>query len=111
MHQTYGKGRWMIRATGRWGRSLARRAVRRKPSGMVTVRVFPDELDGGYVSEIVDMPGIMSQGDTPQEAVENIIEALTEVWADQLAQQFRDSPTIDPKTRQTAPLTVCLAPA
>jgi predicted RNase H-like HicB family nuclease len=45
----------------------------------LTVRVEPDELDGGYVSECLDLPGCMSQGDTQEAALENLADAVAGV--------------------------------
>lgn len=42
----------------------------------IQVQVMPDPDDGGFVSQIVGHPGIMSQGDTEREAVENAIDAF-----------------------------------
>lgn len=40
--------------------------------------LWPDELDGGWVAECHLIPGCLSQGDTPQEALENVLDlALT----------------------------------
>ena len=44
-----------------------------------TVTIQRDHLDGGYVAECVDLPGCVSQGETQEEAFENILEAITEV--------------------------------
>ena len=44
-----------------------------------TITLQRDHLDGGYIAECVDLPGCMSQGETQQEAFENILEAITEV--------------------------------
>lgn len=37
--------------------------------------VTPDDLDGGFVAQVVGHPGIMSQGETEREAVENALDA------------------------------------
>jgi predicted RNase H-like HicB family nuclease len=36
----------------------------------------PDEDDGGFVSSIVDLPGVRSQGETEHQAIENVLDAL-----------------------------------
>lgn len=41
----------------------------------------PDEVDGGFVAECLDVPGAMSQGETPAEALENLIDAVQGVVA------------------------------
>jgi predicted RNase H-like HicB family nuclease len=42
-----------------------------------TIRIEPDALDGGFIASVVDLPGCMSQGETSDEALENVVEALT----------------------------------
>jgi predicted RNase H-like HicB family nuclease len=54
----------------------------------LTVRVDPDELDGGYISECLDLPGCMSQGDTEEEALENLADAIAAVLAVQIQDQL-----------------------
>ena len=57
-----------------------------------TIDVRPDELDGGFVAEVISMPGVMSEGETREEAIDNVIEAWAEVVATRLAQQSRERP-------------------
>lgn len=38
-----------------------------------------DPLDGGFVAECPELPGCVSQGDTEAEALENILDAMSEV--------------------------------
>ncbi len=38
--------------------------------------LIPDIEDGGYVARVLEFPGCISEGDTPNEAIENIEEAL-----------------------------------
>lgn len=40
-----------------------------------------DELDGGWVAEAPLLPGCASQGDTPQEALDNLTDAAAGVLA------------------------------
>lgn len=68
------------------GSALQRFSVRHGSKGesvdaemMFTIRVEPDELDGGFVAECLELPGCMSQGETEQEALSNIVEAMTAV--------------------------------
>jgi predicted RNase H-like HicB family nuclease len=42
-----------------------------------TIRIEPSEIDGGYLAHVLELPGCLSQGDSFQEAMENILEALT----------------------------------
>lgn len=41
-----------------------------------TVLLTPDEEDGGYVAECPAIPGCVSEGDTVEEALANIKEAI-----------------------------------
>lgn len=56
------------------------------------VEITPDDVDGGYIAECLDVPGAMSQGETEQEAFENLIEAVQGVIALRMGEHFR---TID----------------
>jgi predicted RNase H-like HicB family nuclease len=53
------------------------------------VSVIEDELDGGYIVECLNLPGCMSQGDTVEEAVENIGEAIAGVLAARFERNLR----------------------
>ena len=61
----------------------------------LTVTVEPDPLDGGFVASVVDLPGCMSEGETVDEALNNVMEALREIMAASLAEQ-KDSSTARP---------------
>jgi predicted RNase H-like HicB family nuclease len=41
-----------------------------------TVRVHPDEDDGGYWGEVLELEGCVSQGETLDELTENVKEAI-----------------------------------
>jgi predicted RNase H-like HicB family nuclease len=41
-----------------------------------TVIIEPDEEDGGFVARVPALPGVVDQGETEDEAMENIKEAL-----------------------------------
>lgn len=45
------------------------------------IEVIEDELDGGYVVHCLNLPGCMSQGETVEEAFDNIGEAIGGVLA------------------------------
>jgi predicted RNase H-like HicB family nuclease len=49
----------------------------RKVLQTYTIRIEPSEIDGGYIAQVLEVPGCLSQGDGFQEAIENILEALT----------------------------------
>lgn len=53
------------------------------------VSVTADELDGGFVAECLDMPGAMSQGETEEDALENLIDAVQGVVAVRMEEHFR----------------------
>ena len=53
-----------------------------------TIELTEDELDGGFVAEVLELPGCMSQGDTFDEAMSNIVDAIAEVLATRLAPQI-----------------------
>lgn len=60
----------------------------------LTIRVRPADPDSGFVGEVVEMPGVMSQGETEGEAVANTIDALNETLA--VRSGGRGRPTWDP---------------
>lgn len=41
-----------------------------------TRMLVPDPEDGGFVAEVLELPGCLSQGDTPEEAYANLDEAM-----------------------------------
>lgn len=47
----------------------------------LTVLTERDDLDGGWIAECVDLPGCMSQGETEEEALENLADAIGGVLA------------------------------
>jgi len=44
--------------------------------GPFQVSLEPDETDGGYVVECLDLEGCISEGDTKESAIANIMEAI-----------------------------------
>lgn len=91
-------------AVATWHRVLAaiRRIFRRFESErsddhsmwMLTVRVREDSLDGGWVAECIDLPGCFSQGETKEEALYNLSDAIAGIVSLRLEQQFSDTPTV-----------------
>lgn len=71
-----------------------------------SVRVKRDTLDGGWIAEIVQMPGCMSQGETREEAVDNVIEALREILVARFAHEVQTHPRRAAKKTQTYDLAV-----
>src|SRR5712691_3819917 len=49
------------------------------PYTIELVRDEDDEGNAGYVSEVEELPGCLSQGTTPEDSIRNIFEAL-ECW-------------------------------
>jgi antitoxin HicB len=45
----------------------------------IIVEPLPAEDGGGFVATVPDLPGCMSDGETPQEAVMNVQDAI-QVW-------------------------------
>lgn len=73
------------------------------------VSVVEDELDGGYIVECLNLPGCMSQGDTVEEAVEKIGEAIAGVLAARFERNLRaQEAAIENGTEQPRELTVPL---
>lgn len=70
----------------------------------LTVRVGPDTLDGGWVAECLDLPGCFSQGETREEALSNISDAIAGVISlraeQQLAAMAGSGTTGDPEVQE-----------
>jgi predicted RNase H-like HicB family nuclease len=47
-----------------------------KPEYPIVVEPLPAEEGGGFLATAPDLPGCMSDGDTPEEAVSNIQDAI-----------------------------------
>lgn len=62
---------------------------------MLTFRVREDPLDGGWVAECPDLPGSFAQGDTRDEALRNLSDAVIDIvelrMDEQLAANSTDS--------------------
>jgi predicted RNase H-like HicB family nuclease len=71
----------------------------------LTVRVRPATLDGGWVAECPELPGCFSQGETREEALSNLSDAITGVISLRLEQQL--SAAADSSTEEE--LTVAVA--
>jgi len=57
----------------------------------IDVRPLPPSLGGGFVAVVPDLPGCMSDGETPQEALENAYDAAA-AWIATAAETGRDIP-------------------
>ena len=51
---------------------------------MRQVIIYPDPEDGGFVAEVPSLPGCVSQGETREEALRNVREAIA-LWIDSAA--------------------------
>jgi len=56
------------------------------------IEVEEDDIDGGYSARCLDLPGCRSDGDTEEEAVNNLIEAIAGVLEARM-QRTRSDPT------------------
>lgn len=57
-----------------------------------TVRVREDDLDGGWVAECVDLPGCFAQGETRDEALHDLADAIASVVSLRVEQQLPNTP-------------------
>jgi len=66
----------------------------------ITITPLSDADGGGYLAEVPDLPGCMSDGETPQEAAANIQDAIAE-WIDAAKDMGRPVP-VPSATRRKA---------
>ena len=64
----------------------------------VIVSPLPDADGGGFVATVPDLPGCASDGDTPEEAITNVLDAI-ESWIEAARDAGRQVP---PPTRVAA---------
>jgi predicted RNase H-like HicB family nuclease len=57
----------------------------------VDVKPLAAELGGGYVAEVPELPGCISDGETPEEALANAYDAA-QAWLDTAREMGRDVP-------------------
>lgn len=62
----------------------------------LTMSVEADEYDGGFVAACAEVPGAMGQGESEDEALHDLLEAINAIVAVRLEQNFKGK-------RQTAP--------
>ena len=65
----------------------------------VDVKPLSDELGGGWLAVVPDLPGCKSDGDTPQEALHNAFDAI-DCWIEAALEMGRTVPA--PKVVQAA---------
>jgi predicted RNase H-like HicB family nuclease len=61
-----------------------------------TVTVDEDPLDGGFVAACRELPGCVSQGETEEEAVHNLAEAIIGVVEARMQRHLRTQPLHQP---------------
>jgi predicted RNase H-like HicB family nuclease len=59
----------------------------------LTVRVKEDTLDGGWIAECLDLPGCFSQGETRDEALDNLSDAIGGIISLRMEQQLSATPS------------------
>jgi antitoxin HicB len=57
----------------------------------VLISPLSEEDGGGFLATVPDLPGCMSDGETPAEAIENVQDAIEE-WLDLARKLDRDIP-------------------
>jgi predicted RNase H-like HicB family nuclease len=62
------------------------------------VSVTPDEIDGGFIAECATIPGAVSQGESEEEAVEGLIDAVQGIVAAKMHENFREAHESAPGT-------------
>jgi predicted RNase H-like HicB family nuclease len=84
------------------GSALDRLSMKLGGEGVVTGRlvlticITEDEVDGGFIAECVELPGAMSQGETREEALRNIVSAVSDVLQVRMERYVSDySLTVD----------------
>ena len=81
---------WFLRALRKAAKSFESHRDEDKFFFKFDVTVEKDELDGGYVAESIDFPGCVAEGETEEEALENIIDALGGVLTVRLQKNLRE---------------------
>jgi predicted RNase H-like HicB family nuclease len=61
----------------------------------LTVLVQEDPLDGGWVAEVPELPGCFSQGETRDEALYNLSDAVAGIVSLRMEQQLSATPPDD----------------
>ena len=58
----------------------------------ISLKPLTAEDGGGWLAKVPELPGCMSDGDTPQEAVENVMDAIA-CWIEAAEEDGRTVPT------------------
>jgi predicted RNase H-like HicB family nuclease len=64
--------------------------IRERGTWDMEVLVEADAIDGGFVAETPDIPGAMAQGETEEEAVENLVDAIHGIVAAKVEEHYRE---------------------
>lgn len=77
----------------------------------ITIELQADELDGGWIASVVELPGCMSQGDSQDEAMRNVLDAFSEVIAAKMARSLpkHEHPQSDDPHREVVRIPVAAA--
>jgi predicted RNase H-like HicB family nuclease len=62
--------------------------VEHRAAWSLTISVEADECDGGFVAECSEVPGAMGQGETEDEAIHSLLEAINAIVAVRVEQQL-----------------------
>jgi len=62
----------------------------------VIIEPLSDEDGGGFVASVPDLPGCMSDGETPEEALSNVRDAIA-AWIEEAHTMGRAVPTPSPR--------------
>lgn len=57
----------------------------------VRIRPLSEEDGGGFLAQVPELPGYMSDGETPQEALENVYDAIL-CWMEAAKEMGRQVP-------------------
>jgi len=57
----------------------------------IRIRPLIEKDGGGYLAEVPELPGCMSDGETPQEALENVYDAIV-CWMEAAEEMGRPVP-------------------
>jgi len=57
----------------------------------IVIRPLSEEEGGGFIATVPELPGCMSDGETPQEALENVYDAIT-CWMEACREMGRQVP-------------------
>ena len=67
----------------------------------ISLRPLDVEDGGGWLAEAPELPGCMSDGDTPQQAVENLMDAIA-CWIEAAEEDGRPVPVSAPASVDAA---------